>query len=154
MPKVKLKEGVYAIVDEADYEELSKHKWTLKGDGYAHRGTPRPERKWILMHRQIMQPDQAMQVDHINGNRLDNRRSNLRICTHAQNRMNQAKQSRNTSGYKGVDRYQNKYWRVRVRTKTVGYFKTLTEAIEAYNVAATETFGEYARLNVIGVNND
>lgn len=148
--KIKLKDGVYAIVDESDYEELSKHKWTLKGDGYAHRGTPRPERKWILMHRQIMQPLTSMQVDHINGNRLDNRRCNLRICTLAENRMNTPKQSRNTSGYKGVSLHkQSGLWVAKIRHDTVGYYKTKLEAAIRYNELAPSYFGEYAKLNII-----
>jgi hypothetical protein len=85
---IPLTKGLYAIVDAADYEWLSKYKWTalIVGDkAYAirsHKG------KTILMHREIMQPPPGMVVDHINGVSLNNRRCNLRVCTPLQNRYN------------------------------------------------------------------
>jgi len=71
---IPLRCGLFAIVDAADYEWLSRYRWFLCGAGYAARHAPG---KTILMHREIMQAPAGMVVDHINGNRLDNRRCNL-----------------------------------------------------------------------------
>lgn len=139
------------LVDNEDFSELSEHSWYLKTDGYASRIKSRKyggARSTIRMHRVIMDCPKDMQVDHINGNRLDNRKQNLRICTHQQNRMNTGLRSDNHSGYKGVDVWQGK-WRARIRDRTIGYFKSLEEAIEAYNAEAIKEYGDFARLNII-----
>lgn len=148
--KIKLKDGVYAIVDESDYEELSKHKWTLKGDGYAHRGTPRPERKWILMHRQIMQPLTSMQVDHINGNRLDNRKENLMIVNYSQSQINRKIGTNNKSGYKGVHKNNksNKWFaniRIDGKIKYLGGFGDIKEAVRVRDNAVKKYYGDFMR---------
>lgn len=101
---IQLTKGEFAIVDYDDFQYLSEFNWCLDNRGYAVR---RRSRKLgacpILMHRAIMNPPNHRVVDHINGNKLDNRRSNLRICTsqvNAWNRHNLAKN--NTSGHTGV----------------------------------------------------
>jgi len=97
-----------------------------------------------------------MEVDHINGDRLDNRRANLRIVTKQQNRQNIGKQSHRemTSRYKGVVQHPKTLrWRAIVKTggkqRHLGYFATEHEAALAYNTAARELFGEFARLNEV-----
>ena len=98
----KKKEEIY--VDDEDYEWLSKHKWCLSSNGYAlrtikHNG----KRKKLRMHRLIMNlSDQKVFVDHINGNKLDNTRSNLRLCTNAENTRNRGANKNNISGIKGL----------------------------------------------------
>lgn len=153
---IPLTRGRFAIVDAADYETLSKHRWywqaSRNGSGYAGRGgggTPR-----VLMHRQIAGPPKGMVVDHIDGNGLNNRRSNLRVCTTRQNLLNRgpSRERREKGHFKGVYfrpgssrphvaiRYRGKYVHV-------GTFATAAEAARAYDRKALELFGEFAYLN-------
>jgi hypothetical protein len=102
-----------------------------------------------------MNPSANMVIDHINGDKLDNRRSNLRICTQAENVRNQKKtRYPRLSHYKGVSK-DHGCWRARITKDRVwyclGYFRTEEAAAQAYNQAAQELFGEYARLNIIPV---
>ena len=84
--RIPLSDGQYALVDAADYEALSAYQWHLCSGGYAARSE---KGKRILMHRQIMDPPKGMVVDHIDGHRANNLRSNLRVCTRAENQRNQ-----------------------------------------------------------------
>ena len=88
-----------------------------------------------------------MVIDHINGDGLDNRRENLREATRAQNMRNLRLRSDNTSQYKGVRRLGDHIWQARVNGQTVGYFDTALDASFAYDKAAVEQYGEFARLN-------
>ena len=103
------------------------------------------------MHREIMQPPKGMVVDHIDGNEANNCRFNLRICTHAENRQNQRKQHDSRSRFKGV--FYNKMTQVVCKMQvqgsshSLGYFDDEVEAARAYDRAAVEFFGEFARLN-------
>jgi len=155
------------LVDDEDYEMLMEHKWYANklGNGkfYVMRSSPRDsngKRKTILMHRVITNTPKGMQVDHINGNPLDNRRENLRTCTNQQNGMNRERTKNNKSGYKGVcykKRTKNmineypKPWLARIKHNQkiihLGYYKTKEEAALAYNKKAIELFGEYVKLN-------
>ena len=113
MKEIELTQGKRAIVDDADYQYLSKYNWSYD-DGYASRGIRmNGKRKIILMHRFLMGlyfGDKRV-VDHINHNTLDNRRENLRICTKAENRRNSRKSKNNTSSFKGVFKEICKYKR-------------------------------------------
>ena len=117
------------------------------------------------MHRVIMnlqkidiaENNSKLEVDHRNNDGLDNRKENLRVCTHQQNRANSKLQSNNTSGYKGVvynnESGRRKRWTVRMKVDNknvyVGRYLTKEEAASAYNEAAKKYYGEYARLNII-----
>jgi len=157
---ISLTQGEETIVDDADFEWLSQFKWRRfnRGrTGYA-RGLVNGKRQ--CMHRLILKrhypnlPD-AFMTDHINGNGLDNRRANLRPCTNRENQRNSFKRKGTSSKYKGVSWEVSKQkWRVQIRRgnngpRYVGYFKDEKEAARAYNVAARESFGEFARLNEI-----
>lgn len=150
-----LTQGKEAIVSEQDFEELSRWLWRYHNDGYACR----MERingkiKTIYMHRQIMNPSDDLHIDHINHDRLDNRRENLRICTNAENRRNQRRSKANTSGYKGVT-WDKKFdkWKAQIgfegKQIFISYSDDKHEAARKYNEKAVELFGEYARLNEI-----
>jgi hypothetical protein len=154
--EIQLTQGNKALVDDEDYEYLSRFNWR-NHNGYAARTTSRKSQKktTMLMHQEIIKDVQeGMDVDHINGNKSDNRRSNLRIVTRLQNCHNAPKRTSNTSGYKGVgfDKRKNK-WRARFRYKGsemfLGYFENKHDAARMYNFWAKDLFGEYARLNVI-----
>ena len=91
-----------------------------------------------------------MNTDHINGDRLDNRKSNLRICTHKENQRNMKMHKDNTSVYKGVSRSREGRWVVKIGNKYIATFKDIVEAAKRYNVEAKARYGEYAKLNNIG----
>ena len=149
--RIPLAGGLYAYVDAADYEWLSRYHWSLFSGGYAAR---RDEKgKWILMHREIMQAPDGMTVDHTDGNKANNCRFNLRVCTPDENRHNQAKRSDSTSRFKGVgrDRRRGKY-RARFTRNGhrfwLGYFDDEVEAARAYDHKAVECCGPFARVNL------
>lgn len=142
----------YTIVDDEDYGELSRWAWAYHKNGYAHRGTS----SWgkslkFYMHREIMGAADGQDVDHINGNKLDNRKSNLRLCSRSQNMAN-APGRGVTSRYKGVgwDRSRGK-WHAKImvdyKTINLGRFDSEIEAARAYDAAALRYFGSYATLN-------
>lgn len=152
--EIPLTQGYVAIIDAADYDELVQLTWYVtfpkSGGPYAIRTVLRSDggSTTEYMHRRLMPG--AAEVDHINGVGLDNRRSNLRNATHAQNLGNRGGlNANNTSGYRGViwDR-QKLRWRaeiqVRGRTKFLGRFDTAKEAARARDAASLEYFGEFA----------
>lgn len=137
MPLVKLTQGFSAIVDDEDLAIVSKIKWQaqIKGDhviAKAHRAGASVNAPKILMHRLILGAKSGEMVDHINGNSLDNRRSNLRLATHKTNGQNRSKQRNNTTGFKGVNKYRNGKFRasIVVNRKSIhlGYFSSAMEA--------------------------
>jgi hypothetical protein len=149
MKIIELTKGKVAIVDDDDYNELSKYKWqytTFTGHEYARRAVNYTSQN---MHRFIMNPPNGMEVDHINGNGLDNRRCNLRICTPTQNQWNSKTPITNTSGYKCViwEPKLNK-WRVRIRKDgkryTIGYYKNIEDAHKAQVEYSIKLHGEFS----------
>lgn len=150
--------GKSVIVDDEDYDALSAYKWCLNGADrqYALRRTTKEEGNYLqLMHRQIMGvgkfSDNGIYVDHINGNTLDNRKSNLRFSTNQENARNSKKPSNNTSGHKGVFHYKDRdryraFIKYDGRQVHIGMFDTLDEAAEAYRNKAVELFGAFARF--------
>lgn len=158
MKKIELTQGKFTIVDDEDFEELNKHKWHYAG-GYARRNKrlENGKRKIVFMHRELMETPEGFETDHINGDRLDNRRSNLRIVTKEENQRN-TKARKGVSRFKGVSYYKTKrhktgYWIARIqvdgKVKKLGYFKSEIEAAKAYNRAALKHYGEYARINEV-----
>ena len=153
-----LTQGKEALVDDDDYEMLMEHKWSINfnknnGKHYAKRNCQtKGARKIIRMHREIMNAPKRKQVDHINGNTLDNRKENLRLCTNQQNQWNSKRNKNNTSGYKGVSyRKKHKVYRATINYNDkqiyLGTYKTKEQAALAYNKKAIELYGEYAYLN-------
>ncbi len=150
---IPLTRGQSALVDDADYDNLRQWQWLLVGDGYAGRfdHTVRPHRL-IYMHRSVIDAQPGERVDHINGDKLDNRRDNLRLVTSAQNQQNKRPSSNCTSGYKGVCWHKGTgKWHVRITVNGqrlhLGYYADLETAALLYDAAARHFFGEYARPN-------
>ena len=155
MKEIKLTQGKFAIVDDEDFEELSKYRWCYK-DGYATRGIAAGVRRrtTLLMHVVIIGKVNGLETDHINGNGLDNRRENLRHVTSSQNQQNRASCKNTSSQYKGVHWSKaNKNWTSHIRIAGekhhLGIYGSELEAAIAYNEAAQRLFGEYARLNIV-----
>ena len=149
MKEIPLTQGKVAIVDDEDYSQLMKYKWCLHGAGYAHTSTGTA---YVLMHRMVLSAAKNQRVDHINQNKLDNRKSNLRFCTHQNNIRNSKLNKHNTTGYRGVHFYKPRGNFVAgigldYKRKFLGYFLTAEEAARAYDRAASQHFGEFAVLN-------
>ena len=154
MKEIKMTQNMVVVVDERDYEELSKYKWRSDGK-YAIRisSLKLGKRRKIYMHVQIMGKIEGLEIDHINGNKLDNRRENLRHVTTAQNQQN-ARGKGGTSKYRGVCWNVNaKKWLAQIRingeANYIGIYFSEKDAALEYNKAAELAWGEYARLNVL-----
>jgi hypothetical protein len=157
---VQLSDGQWALVDEADAEFVSRFLWQATGNKsstttYVKRTCHGADGVAfdIKLHRELLGiADPDIDVDHINGNGLDNRRQNLRACDSAQNMHNARMSRNNTSGFKGVSWHgKSSKWRATITLKRkhicVGLFRDKVEAARAYDKAAVELYGEFARTN-------
>lgn len=146
--------GKFAIVDDEDFGWLSGYNWHCDDAGYAMRNLLLGEEDSgaIRMHREVNRTPKGFDTDHVNGNRLDNRKLKLRTANSSQNQFNRGKTSANTSGYKGVFWHRvTKKWRAQIgyygKIKHLGYFHDAVDAAETYDIAAHNLFGEFARFN-------
>ena len=143
----------YAIVDTGNLRNLNLYRWSLGGYKKGTRYARRSEKgQTIYMHREIMNAPEGMEIDHINGNGLDNRSANLRICTKAQNQQNSKKRTGKSSVFKGISwETDRKKWRASIvvnkKRICIGRFISEIDAAKAYDVEALSYFGEYARTN-------
>ena len=149
---IPLTQGKFALVDDDMYDYLNQWKWNFNG-----RYVCRSVGKWnhrtkIRMHHEVLNAPAGMEIDHIDGDALDNRRDKLRICTPLQNKYNRRKPVTNSSGYKGVTmKHLSKKWtaEIKVNQKKIylGSFSDIQDAARAYDDAAKKYFGEFASLN-------
>jgi hypothetical protein len=143
-----------ALIDAEDAERVGPFTWCL-GNGYVHahvRGTGRKNRRFVYLHRLILNAPDGSTVDHRNGNRLDNRKANLRLATVGENGRNRPAPRSSTSGYKGVTwRADGNRWQVGIQHEGksiyIGRFAKIEDAARAYDEKARELFGEFAWLN-------
>jgi len=152
MTKIKLTQGYFAKVDDADFELLNQYKWHImrvkaNSNDYAQ-GFVDGHR--VLMHRLLLNYPKCS--DHINSDGLDNQRHNLRKCTFRENQGNRRKLGEFTSVYKGVYWEKcRKKWRAKITKGMspfhIGYFDNEMDAAKAYDKAALEYFGEFANIN-------
>jgi hypothetical protein len=150
--EIKLTRGMAAFVDDGDFEWLSQFTWYAQ-TGYkkCYYACTHIGRKIISMHRLVMQASPEQQVDHENHNGLDNRRSNLRLCTQSLNNANK-RSFIGRSQFKGVTLWKKtKRWRGKIHKDGhqihLGYFATEEEAAHAYDKAAVELYGEFSLTN-------
>lgn len=155
MLRIDLGPGRVVLIDKADALLIISHTWSVRSTGYAATNVrdPRTKRGGIMyMHRLITGAEAGTQVDHINRNRLDNRRCNLRTCTIQENRWNTARSRAGVSKYTGVylDRRTGRWIAnisVRNRHVHIGVFDSESEAARARDAVAKRERGEFASLN-------
>ena len=156
-----LTNGMPCLIDDEDFDGLSQFVWWENKSGYAVRSVTLEEkasgrRGSTQMHRHIMKAVKGQIIDHANMDKLDNRKENLRFCTHSQNHANEtarASSAGRTSSFKGVAWSPEKAcWRAAIvkdgRQRHLGYFHEERDAAHAYDYEAVQLFGEFARLNI------
>lgn len=145
----RLSPALTTLVDDVDYDAIAQHKWRLnKRSGYVIRdrlaGDPPGTSRYVILHRWLLRNPTA-QVDHINQNKLDNRRMNLRVCTAKENMRNRAGWGK--SGLKGAVRDKGR-WKARImadgKAIHLGTFDTPEEAHACYCTAAKMMHGAFA----------
>lgn len=163
MKKIPLTRGKFALVDDCDFDELSKHKWHFATVGYACRNAKKADGasyKYaelgysgrLYMHRVILEARKGQEVDHINFDKLDNRRGNIRIASSRQNKCNRPIRPNNTSGVKGVSwAKRERRWIACInksvgRATILGYFQRKEDACAARRAAVKEHYGEFAHV--------
>lgn len=155
MKRIPLTQGKEALVDDQDYDYLMQWKWRVTSNGYAVWGDGHEH--LVLMHRDIAKRTYQRceaRVDHIDRDRLNNQRHNLRLATQSENGANRGPNRNNTSGFKGVFLHRHTgLWRAEIckdrKRICLGYFTDKIEAAKAYNEAALKYFGEFAYLNPV-----
>lgn len=159
--QIELTQGQFALVDAADAELVGRYKWFAmrretrrhgKHYTYGFLAATKLAGQNVQLHVFLARPGPGLVVDHINGDTLDCRRANLRVCTHQQNRINSNRASHNKSGFMGVSWHAGKgRWAASLtasdRSVHIGWFGTAEDAARARDAAAYEWAGQYARLN-------
>jgi len=157
MKEISLTQGKVSPVDDEDYTYLSQWKWYYSADGYAVRSYRKlnGKRGRLYMHRIINNTPKGIDTDHINRDRLYNRKINLRNATRMQNLANTDKPKNNRSGYKGVSwNKKNCKWHASIRFNRkkihLGYFHDVDTAAVTYDIAAYNLYGKFAKMNFLG----
>ena len=149
---IPLSQGKVALIDEADFNRVNKYKWYFNNGYVMHAEYFGKKVKMYLLHRFIMNTPKGMDTDHKNGDKLDNRQENLRICNRSENNQNRLKVSTASSVYKGVSwNKKMKKWKSQVKLNKkpyyIGSFVKEIHAAMAYDMFAKDLHGEFAQLN-------
>ena len=149
-----LQGGMVGLIDSADWPTISHIHWFASQSGgrkWYVRGYLPGTRQMVLLHRFLLQPPQGTVTDHVNDNGLDNRRANLRVVSQSANIRRQARKPTVTAPYKGVFRRSANRWIAQILApigrQYLGTFETAEQAARAYDTAARQWFGKYARPN-------
>lgn len=145
----------FFLIDSDDFKLVSVYTWSKGKRGYpiAHKSRKSEDgNKTFTLHRYLYDFPIHCDIDHIDGNKMDNRRFNLRICSHQQNTFNQKLRKTNTSGYYGVSKHKSAnlyeaYIHYNGKKKYLGLYSTAEEAAVVRDNEAIRLFGEYAKLN-------
>jgi hypothetical protein len=157
---VQLTRGFSTLIDECDLPKLGGYSWNAKRftsgiyaarNEHASKGSKNRKYRTLLLHRVLMDAPPGMEVDHRDGDKLNNTRSNIRLATHTQNQQNRRRCRGGSSRFKGVlihsNRYIEAYIGVEGKNLYIGSYSTEEEAARAYDAAAIEFFGEFAATN-------
>ncbi len=158
--QIPLRNGGFALVDAADYDDLARFNWRSvqgsKGKPYLHRNVQNADgsRTYESMRRRLIGVP-GLWVDHIDGDTFNNTRANLRLCTPSENARNRKAQAGSSSRFVGVTLLKrNGKWQASIEVKGrhvhIGHFASETEAALARDRVASATFGEFAKLNFVG----
>jgi len=147
-----LSDGTFCLIDSDDYERVASHRWFANSYGYM---VGKIGGRQVRLSRFLLDAPAGMEVDHINRDVRDNRKDNLRICTHSQNQHNKGKMVPTSSRFKGVTwNKQRKRWRSYIfhdgRQEHLGFFTQEKDAARAYNAKALELWGVFACTNENG----
>jgi len=152
--RIMLTQAMFAILDDEDFERVAPHKWRFLGNpgGLRRYAVCDHNGRLLYMHRLVANAPPSMDVDHVDGNGLNNRRANLRVCTRQQNLRNMRPRGGRYSRFKGVAWDKNAgHWLAGIcvdqRRCYLGCFREEIEAAQAYDKAARAVFGAFARLN-------
>jgi len=152
MIKLLLTNNMFAFIDKEDFEKIALYKWTFT-KANKHYGRVKSN-TGLFLHRLIMNAPQNLEVDHINGDTLDNRKSNLRLVSRKHNQKNMTLSRRSKSGYKGVSWHKKaKKWQAHLMSDGIriylGLYLFKEDAAKAYNIASLAHHGEFGKLNKI-----
>lgn len=148
--RIPLTRGRFALISWRDLEIVIKYKWCYSGPGYAQANLGNYRRDY--MHRVILNLPKGVFVDHVNGDKLDNRRSNLRTASRSENARNRRSNRTSTSRFLGVSWCApRRKWKAQIAVKSkntfIGRYDLEEDAAKAYDSRASELFGEFANLN-------
>ena len=149
---LQLTQNKWAVIDEQDWEKVKDHTWHTEIARKTFYATTSINGRSVRMHRLIMDPGKGEIVDHRDGNGLNNRRSNLRVCNNSQNLRNRGLPASNKTGFKGVYKPKDrKKYTAQIKTDSkslyLGSFSDPVDAAKAYDAAARAIFGEFAMTN-------
>lgn len=150
---LRLRGGASTMLDDTDYDRAKDFRWHKTTNGYvAGFVMEQGVRRRVYLHRWLLEAQPGQIVDHIDGNKLNNRRSNLRLVTRSQNQANRRHNRNSRSRYKGVTWHKRRgMWMARIQVRgrriTIGYFVDPLQAAYEYDAFARTFFGEYARVN-------
>lgn len=152
MKTIPLNGDAVALVDDADYEAMSKFRWRLNEQGHHQYAVAHIDGKTVSMHRLIMNTPEGMETDHVNGCGIDNRRCNLRTCTTQQNQYNRPRKRKGNCPFKGVYYREDEghyvaHISIDGKLEYLGYFDDPVQAAMAHDEMAIKHHGEFARLN-------
>ena len=138
------------IIDRSNYSKVKNYKWNTNKNNTVTSGAGKDQK--TLYHLIMGKPEKGYDIDHRNGDTLDNRKTNLRLCTHEENTCNSLMRSLNTSGFKGVSFRKDKncyrgYIQHKGKLFHLGSYKTAKEAALVYDEAAIKYFGDFAKTN-------